>query len=85
MVGRTDFRLTGKLETIDARHIDIRDEEMDPIIGQNAHGIIPVRCCDSDCSDQIAQTLADGAGHTFLNVCCAASSACGWRGRTDTA
>jgi hypothetical protein len=29
---------------------------------------------------QIAQTLADGAGHTFLNVGCAASSACGWRG-----
>jgi cytochrome bd ubiquinol oxidase subunit I len=23
---------------------------------------------DADCSDRIAQTLADGAGHTFLNV-----------------
>ena len=29
---------------------------------------------DADCSDQIAQALADGAGHTFLNAASASAS-----------
>ena len=37
MVGRMTF-------AIDAGHLDIRDEKIDPIVSENAYRIVAVRC-----------------------------------------
>jgi hypothetical protein len=37
-----ELRLTGQLETVKARHLDIGDEEIDPTAGQDAYGFIAI-------------------------------------------
>ena len=43
-LGAHDLRLLGQLETVNARHLDVGDQEVDPIVGEEAHCLIPIRC-----------------------------------------